>query len=368
MELKTRTITRRSALTSLGLAATAGLAAPAIAQTNPVINWRLITSFPRTLKSPFAAADHLVARVAEATEGQFKIQLFSPGEIVGPMQALDAAQAGTVEATFSPPFFFVGKDPTFAIGSALPFGLNVRQHNAWMHEGGGLELLNAFYDDYNVHHIPFGHTCAQMGGWYRKEINAPEDFQGLRIRIAGIAGQVLQRLGAVPQQTAVSDIYPSLERGTIDAAELSGPMDDEAAGLARVAPFYYYPGWQEPTAATCLFINRDAWNALPKPYQALLNAAAAEGERIMIAGYDNGNAAALQRVVDAGARFKAFPNPVLKALFDASEALMAEIAASNENFRKVYEPWREYRGSVARWFSIAETPMDLVTQNFLRNA
>ncbi|MCO5084378.1 MAG: TRAP transporter substrate-binding protein DctP [Rhizobiaceae bacterium] len=304
--------------------------------------------------------------MAEITDGQFRIQLFAPGEIVGAFQSLDAAQAGTVEAAYSPSFFFVGKDPTFAIGSALPFGLNVRQHNAWVHEAGGLELLNAFYDTYNVHHIPFGHTCAQMAGWYRKEITQPEDFQGLRIRISGIAGQVLQRLGAVPQQTAVSDIYPSLERGTIDAAELSGPMDDEAAGLAKVAPYYYYPGWQEPTAATGLFINRQAWESLPKTYQAALQAAAAEGERRMIAGYDVGNAAALERVVAAGAQFKAFPSPVLKALFEASENLMAEIAASNENFGRIYGPWREYRTSIARWFSIAETPTDLTTQSFLR--
>jgi TRAP-type mannitol/chloroaromatic compound transport system substrate-binding protein len=223
-------------------AATSVLAAPAIAQDQPEIRWRMTSSFPKNLDIATTVADDFVKRVGELTYGKFQIKSFGPGEIVPALQVIDAVQNGTVESGFSAAYYYVGKDPTFAFATTLPFGMNTRQHNAWMICGGGLELVNEFLRDYNTVYVPGLHTGAQMGGWFRKEIKSLEDIKGLKFRIAGFAGQVLAKLGVVPQQIAGGDIYPALEKGTIDAAEWVGPYDDEKLGFAKVAKYYYYPG------------------------------------------------------------------------------------------------------------------------------
>ncbi len=190
-------------------------------------------------------------------------------------------------------YYYFGKDPTFAIGTALPFGLNARQMNAWLYHGQGNELLNEFYAKHNLYGMPAGNTGVQMGGWFRKEIKTVQDLQGLKMRIAGLAGMVLAKLGAVPQQIPGGDIYPALERGTIDAAEWVGPYDDEKLGFAKVAPYYYYPGFWEGGPAIHLFINQGKWKELPKAYQSILTAAAGYANADMLAKYDARNPAAL---------------------------------------------------------------------------
>lgn len=366
----TRTMNRRKAL---GVVATAGAAAaastlpkPAIAQENPAVNWRMTSSFPPSLKALQKGTRLMLDRIAEATGGKFQIQFFSPGEIVGGLQAFDAVKSGTVECCHTAPYFYVGQDPTFAFGTALPFGLNTRQHNTWIHSAGGKELLQAFFDRYEVTYIPYGNTCAQAAGWFRKEIKTADDFKGLKMRIPGIAGQVLGKLGGVPQQIAPGDIYSALERGTIDAAELSGPYDDESTGLNKVTQFYYYPGWQEVCAGTSIFVNNAAWNGIPEHYKAALLAASAEGERMMMAEYDVGNMAALRRLAGIGVNFKRFPQEVLLALFNSTQEYVDETKASNADFAKVYEHWSAFRKDINLWFGIAETPNDTFIQNALR--
>ena len=228
----------------VGLAATA-VAMPAIAQGSPAISWRLTSSFPKSLDITYGGAEVFAKQVAELTDNRFKINVFAAGEIVPGLQAFDAASNGTVEMAHTVSYYYVGKDPTFAIASSVPFGLNARQQNAWLYQGGGNEAFNEFYKKFNVYGLPLGNTGAQMGGWFRKEVKTPEDLKGLKFRIGGIAGQVLQKLGVIPQQLAGGDIYPSLEKGTIDAAEWIGPYDDEKLGFYKVAPYYYYPGWWE---------------------------------------------------------------------------------------------------------------------------
>ena len=213
--------------------------------------------------------------------------------------------------------------------------------------------------DYGVYPIPAGNTGAQMGGWFRKEINGLEDLKGLKMRIPGIPGQVIARLGVVPQQVAGGDVYPSLERGTIDAAEWSGPYDDEKLGFVKIARHYYYPGWWEGGPQVSLYVNLERWNALPESYKAILEAACAETTSWMLAKYDADNRDALRRLVAAGAQVKPFPRDVMGAAYKQAQTLYAELAAGNPRFKTVYEAWSQFRDKETTWFRIAELPFDV---------
>src|SRR2546423_1770925 len=282
-------------VSAAGAAATAAVASPAIAQSSPEIKWRLTSSFPKSLDTIYGGAEQLSKYVAEMTDNKFQIQVLAAGEVVPGLQALDATSNGTVEMCHTACYYYVGKDPTFAIYASVPFGLNARQQNSWWYQGGGMELGNEFFKKSGVIGFHAGNTGAQMGGWFRKEIKAASDLSGLKFRIGGIAGQVLQKLGVVPQQIAGGEIYPALEKGTIDAAEWVGPYDDEKLGFYKVAKFYYYPGWWEGQAQLSAYINAGQWQNLPKNYQAVLASACAEAESLMIRKYDAENVSALRR-------------------------------------------------------------------------
>src|SRR3978361_965771 len=256
-------------------AAAAAVAKPAIAQSMPSINWRLTSSFPKSLDTIYGASETFAKYCAEATDHKFKIQPFAAGEIVPGMQPMDAVSRGTVEACHTATYYYIGKDPTFALCCSVPFGLNSRQQNAWFQDHGGQDMLNGFAKKYNLYGIAGGNTGTQMGGWFRKEINTVADLNGLKMRIGGWAGKTLSKLGTVPQQSAGGDIYPALEKGTIDAAEWVGPYDDEKLGFYKVAKFYYYPGWWEGGTTNHLQINLEKWKSLPKNYQSIVRAAAA---------------------------------------------------------------------------------------------
>src|SRR5476649_2228986 len=269
-------------VSATGAAATA-VASPAIAQSSPEIKWRLTSSFPKSLDTIYGGAAEISKYVAEMTDNKFQIQVFGAGEIVPGLQALDATSNGTIEMSHTAAYYYVGKDPTFAIFASVPFGLNARQQNSWWYQGGGMELGNEFFKKFGVIGFHAGNTGCQMGGWFRKEIKTVADLSGLKFRIGGIAGQVLQKVGVVPQQIAGGDIYPALEKGTIDAAEWVGPYDDEKLGFQKVAKYYYYPGWWEGNAAQHFLINTAKWEALPKSYQAIVSAACAQANSWMAA-------------------------------------------------------------------------------------
>ena len=352
---------RRKFLTSagLGLAGTGALAlsGKALAQA-PEVKWRLASSFPKSLDAIFGAAEIVAKRVAAATGGKFQIQVFAGGEIVPGFGVLDAVKDGTVQLGHSASYYFVGKDPTFAFDTAIPFGLNSRQQTAWMYEGGGLALLREFFKDYNIYNIPCGNTGAQMGGWFRKEIKTVADLKGLKFRIGGFAGQVLSKLGVVPQQIPGGDIYPALEKGTIDAAEWIGPYDDEKLGFNKVAKNYYYPGWWEGGPQLSIYVNMGEWAKLPKEYQSILESACWEAHIYMQARYDAKNPAALKRLVAGGTKLMPFSNDVMAACYKAAQELYAETAAKNPKFAKVYEPWKKFRDEQIEWFSICEGRFD----------
>jgi TRAP-type mannitol/chloroaromatic compound transport system substrate-binding protein len=274
------------------------------------------------------------------------------------LQAADAVQSGTVECAHTPSYFYFGKDPTFGFATGLPFGLNARQQNAWLNTGGGNELLNEFFAQYNIIAFPAGNSGAQMGGFFRKEIRTVQDLQGLKFRIGGIGGLVLSRLGVVPQQIAPGDVYPALERGTIDANELINPYDDEKAGFARIAPYYYYPGWWEPGPSLHLFVNKAKWDALPKTYQSALRSAASVANEYMLNLYDVRNTQALRRIVASGAQLRPFSTEILDASYKAAFDMYEELKEKNANWRKVYEPWLAFRREAYLWFRVNENTFE----------
>jgi TRAP-type mannitol/chloroaromatic compound transport system substrate-binding protein len=350
---------RRDFIKSAGLGvAAAGVAAPAIAQSMPELKWRLTSSFPKSLDTIYGGAEVFCKAVAEATDNKFQIQAFAAGEIVPGLQALDEAGKATVEIAHTASYYYVGKDPTFAFGTAVPFGLNSRMQNAWFMHGGGNELMNDFYKKFNVYGIPAGNTGCQMGGWFRKELKEPADLSGLKFRIGGFAGQVLTKLGVVPQQIAGGDIYPALEKGTIDAAEWVGPYDDEKLGFQKVAQFYYYPGWWEGGALLHNMINLDKWNSLTPTYQSIIKTASAFANVNMQAKYDAVNPGALKKLVGTGTQLRPFTPSIMDACYKAANEVYAETSAKNADFKKIHDAMMAYRGDQYLWWQIAEYGYD----------
>ena len=345
-------------VTGLAAAGAAGVAAPAIAQSMPEIKWRMTTSWPRSLDTLQGGAELMAKSVAEATDNKFQIQTFAAGEIVPGLQVLDAVQSATIEMGHTASYYYFGKDPSFAFGACIPFGPNTRLNQAWYLTGGGRELLNEFYKSYNVISLLAGNTGCQMGGWFRKEIVTVEDFSGMKFRIAGFAGRVMQKLGSVPQQIAGGDIYAALEKGTIDAAEWVGPYDDEKLGLYKVAPYYYYPGWWEGGVMVLAMINLDKWNALPKTYQRVLEQAGHLANNWMMAKYDTVNPLALKKLLAGGTKLHGFSPAIMEASFKATKELNAEVAAGNANFKKIYESVSAYSSTGYQWFQVAEVGYD----------
>jgi TRAP-type mannitol/chloroaromatic compound transport system substrate-binding protein len=348
---------RRGFLRRAGAGLAFGATAGSAAAQAPSLQWHLACSFPRTLDALYGTADVFAKRVAALTANRFQIRVHGPDELVPSLGVLDAVQNGTVECGHTASYYYVGKNPAFAFDTALPFGLNARQQNAWMY-AGGLQMMRDLFREYGCMQFPAGNTGAQMGGWFRKEIKTPADLKGLKFRIAGMAGQVLARLGAIPQQIAGPSVYQSLERGAIDAAEWVGPYDDEKLGFVKVAPYYYYPGFCEGSAQLSLIVNLKKWEALPQEFKAAVESAANDAHVWMSAHYDARNPAALRRLVAGGAKLRAFPPAVMQAAHDAAFALYDELAQKSPQFKTIYASWKDFRKDQILWFRIAEHSYD----------
>jgi TRAP-type mannitol/chloroaromatic compound transport system substrate-binding protein len=340
-----------------GVAASA-IAAPAVAQSMPEIRWRLAASWPKSLDTLYGSCETFAKYVGEATDNKFQVQSFAAGEIVPGLQVLDAVQSGTVEVCHTATYYFLGKDPTWALFCAVPFSVNTRQQNAWYYDGDGLKLMNEFGKKFNVYSLVGGNTGAQMGGWFRKELKTVDDLNGLKFRIGGWAGKTLAKLGVVAQQIAGGDIYPALEKGTIDAAEWVGPYDDEKLGFYKVAQYYYYPGWWEGGTANHFMINLEKWNELPKNYQAIVTAAAGFTNIVQTARYDARNPAALKRLVGAGTQLRPFPQAIMEASLKASHEVNAETSATNADYKMIWESIRAFRNEEYSWWQVAEFSYD----------
>jgi TRAP-type mannitol/chloroaromatic compound transport system substrate-binding protein len=358
-KLHTPKLSRRRMLQAAGVGAAATtIAAPAIAQSMPEIKWRLTTSFPKSLDTLHGGAEVLAKAVAEATDNKFQISVFAAGEIAPPFSAADVVQNGTVEQCFTASYYFIGKDMTFALPCSSPFGPNTRMQNAWEYHHGGIELMNEFYKKFNIYALPGGNTGCQMGGWFRREIRNVSDLNGLKFRIGGFGGRVLAKLGVVSQQIPGGEIYPALEKGTIDAAEWVGPYDDEKLGLHKVAKFYYAPGWWEGGTQLHLFTNLEKWNSLPPSYKAIVRSAAEATNMWMTSKYDAVNPPALKKLVSEGAQLRIFPQPVMEASLKAANEVYAEISATNADFKKIWDNIKAFRNLEYEWWQVAEYNYD----------
>lgn len=354
---------RRTLTKSLGLAGIlAAGAAPAISSAQQEIRWRLASSFPKSLDTIYGAAEDFSNVVSELTGGKFKISVHAGGELMPPFSVVDGVQARTVEMAHTASYYFFGKDPTFAISGAIPFGMNARQMTAWMLEGNGLKATREFYANFNIVNYPGGNTGAQMAGWFRREIKTVNDLKGLKFRVGGFAGRVLSRLGVVPQNIPGGEIYQALEKGTIDAAEWIGPYDDLKLGFHKVAPNYYYPGWWEGGLNCEFYINDKALAELPKEYRDVIEHASKVAHVNMQAKYDARNPVALRQLAQNGVKLHGLNTTIMEAAFKEAMDLYNELGSNNANWKKVYDDYRKFQREVNLWFRFAESGFDRFMQ------
>ena len=353
---------RRSVLRNAGIAGVlAAGVAPAV-HAQAAIRWRLASSFPKSLDTIFGAAEVFARQVKAMSGGKFEISTHAAGELMPAFGVVDGVQQDTVEVAHTAPYYFFGKNECFALGCAIPFGLNSRQMTAWMFEGNGLKLMREFYAKYNMVNFPGGNTGAQMGGWFRKEIKTVNDLKGLKFRIGGFAGKVAERLGVVPQNIPGGEIYQALEKGTIDAAEWIGPYDDQKLGFNKVAPYYYYPGWWEGGPQLDFFVSTKAWNSLSAENKAIVESATAHAHVVMQARYDAYNPGALKQLVGAGTKLRPFSTDLMNAAFKEAMALYSEISAKNPDWAKIYADYSKFRADENLWFRFTEASFDRFMQ------
>ena len=361
---RNKAVSRRAFAGALTAGAAVSVAAPAIAQANPELKWRMPMFVPKTVETVIDAAQDFVARVAELSGGKFQITPFGAGEIVpGGPAIFEAVEKGTVECGFTLSYYSFGKDPAYAFGSTLPFGMTLRGQYAWLLKNGGMELLNQFFNARGTHCFPVGNSTAQMGGFFRKEINTLDDLKGLKMRIPGLGGVVMQKLGVIPQQLAPGDIYPALERGTIDAAEWAAPYDDYKFGLHKVAPFYYAPGWWEPQATVLTVVNKQKWDELPKLYKSIIETASIATCTSHTAKNDVMHSGGLRRIIAEGGKLRFFSKDILDASYAATQQVLDELKARSPEFAKIFPSWKKHLDENELYYRVGDHSYEIYTFN-----
>ena len=326
---------------------------PAI-QTRKRVRWLMASSFPSSLDTIYGASEVLSKCIHALSDGDFQVKAHQAGELVPGLQVLDAVSRGGIQVGQTAGYYYTGKNPALAFDTCVPFGLTSRQQTAWLSEGEGGELMRSVYADFNLRNYRSGNTGVQMGGWFKRKVESLSDLAGLKMRIPGMGGKVMDQLGVSVQVLAGGDIYPALERGAIDATEWVGPYDDEKLGFHQVAKFYHYPGWWEPGPSLSFLVNQDAWNELPSSYQAMFEAATEEASRAMQARYDAKNPAALQRLLATDIELVRFSDDLMEGARTASRDLLAASAAKDPTYAKILNSWESFRDASFRWFGTAE--------------
>jgi TRAP-type mannitol/chloroaromatic compound transport system substrate-binding protein len=350
---------RRFLIKNAGIAGVlaAGIAPAVHAQA--AVRWRLSSSFPKSLNTIFGSAEKLSETVKALSGGKFEVSVHAAGELMPAFGNVDALQNGTIEMGQTAPYYFTGKSPIFAFGCAVPFGLTARQMDAWMEHGNGRKLMDEFYAQYNIKSQSAGNTGTQMGGWYRKEIKTVADLKGLKMRLGGgLFGEAMSKLGVVAQNMPAGEVYQALEKGTLDASEFVGPVDDEKLGFNKVAPFYYYPGWWEGGAELEFFIGKKAFDTLSAQNKAILVAATQIAARDMTSKYDALNPIALKRLVAAGTKLRPFSKEVMDAGFKASMQVFGEHEAKSPEFKKIHQDMRAFQRDQILWSRFSENRYD----------
>lgn len=345
---------RRDMILGLGAAGLLGACsgengAPAArGDTNRRFQWHMVTTWPKHFPGMGTAAEDLAARIGEMSNGRLTVQVYGAGERVPAMEVFDAVSGGAAQMGHGAAYYWKGKSAAMPFFTTVPFGLAAWEMNAWLHYGGGMELWRELYADFGLLPFDAGNTGVQMGGWFRRPITGLADLDGLKMRIPGLGGEVMQRLGVTTVNIPGGELFTSMQTGVIDAVEWVGPYNDLAFGLHKVAKHYYYPGWHEPGAALELIVNAKAWGELPEDLQAVVAAACAASGARMTAELTARNQQALRTLVDEhGVRLHPFPEEVLAALREASAEVLAELTAGDAFARKVYDSYRTFAANVA---------------------
>ena len=331
---------------------------------SPRVEWRMATSWPENLDIVFGTAQLICNRTSELTQGNFSITAFPAGGIAPPLEILDTVQGGNAECGHTAGYYYTSKNKAFAFATSLPFGLNPQQHLAWLYGAGGIDLVRSLYADFGVINFPAGSTGNQMGGWFRNKIGSMSEMQGLRMRMPGLGGEVLKRVGVEAQNMPPNEILLGLERGNIDAAEWVGPYEDEKLGLNQHATYYFYPGWHEPGTTYELIVNLDAYERLPEEYRQALQVASFEAQVCMLSRYDAANRESLQRLIDGGTELTAYTREILGEVQQAANDLYAEYASQEPSFRDIYNNWNAFREGIYRWNNVNEgSYAELIAKN-----
>jgi TRAP-type mannitol/chloroaromatic compound transport system substrate-binding protein len=341
----------------------AGLAAAASATLSPRVfaqnrdrrfRFEMVTSWPTSLDTLYGRATATADLLREMTEGDLDIEVFPAGAQVGGFEVYDAVSSGAFAMGNTAPYYYITRRQAHGFFTAMPFGMNAQQHNAWLYDGNGQELWTELNEPDNLIAFASGNTGTQMGGWFRREINTVQDLRGLTIRTPALGGQVMARAGATVENLPGGEIYLALETGRIDAAEFTGPHDDEILGFQNVADFYYGPGWQEPGAALCNYINLDVWNDLPTDIQAAIRMASQAANVQLLAEYDARNFAALERLVAGGTQARTYSDEIMTELRRVTDELHQEHIAADPLYARIYEDWRAFKTSVREFHRIGE--------------
>ena len=329
--------------------------APAKAADNEVREWKLVTAWPKNYPGLGTGANRFAERVTAMSGGRLTIKVHGAGELVPAMGVFDAVRDGSAEMGHSASYYWKGKHPATPFFTAVPFGLTAQELNSWVNFGGGQELWDELYGEFGLKPLPCGNSGTQMAGWFRKEINSLEDIKGLKIRAPGLAGEVMQRIGATPVQMPGGEVFTSMQTGALDAADWVGPYNDLTFGLHKVAKYYYYPGWQEPGAMLELMINKEKWDALPEDLQAIVKSAAEAENQHIYDEFTARNAEALKQLVNEhGVELRRLPDEVLEALEKTSQEAVEDLVAGNDQARRIYESYRDFRDSVMPYIAVAE--------------
>lgn len=324
----------------------------AIAQDTalPELKWEMATSWPPSVDILFGSAQLFTDVVRTLTGGKLQITARAAGELAPGTQVLDVVAQGAVPIGHTASYYYIGKTPATAFGTTVPFGLTAQQQNSWLYGGGGMELLQQLYADrFNVLPLPAGNTGMQMGGWFRREINTVADLQGLKMRIPGLGGQIMARLGVNVQVLAAGEIFQALQTGAVDAAEWVGPYDDQKLGLNTVAQYYYRPGWWEPGSSLEVNVNLDEWKKLPELYQVAIQSAAAYANLVMLSRYEAANDAALAELIASGTQLREYSPEIMSAAYAEWQNLAEEFSAQDSDFKAIYEQWNAFRSTISNW-------------------
>jgi TRAP-type mannitol/chloroaromatic compound transport system substrate-binding protein len=318
------------------------------------IRWKMVTTWPPNFPILQEGAQRFADQVAAMSAGQLQIHVFAGGELVPALQVFDAVSQGAVEVGHGAAYYWAGKVPAAQFLSTVPFGMTANGAYAWIYHGGGLQIWRELYKPFGVIPFPAGNTGVQMGGWFKKRIDSLEDLKGLKMRIPGIGGKVLAAAGGNPVLMAGGELYTALERGTIDATEWIGPFHDQRLGLASAADYYYYPGWHEPGTVLELIVNERAWQRLPEHLRAIVENAAMASNIWMISEFEAANSSALKTLAEnPRIEILPFPADVVAELKRLTDQALAEEAAKDPDFQRVYQAYRQFNTTYSAWNAIS---------------